>query len=93
MFKYLLAIAVCLICLVVLQRGCQGFGERFRKRIEDRRERWEERWGNWHDRRKDETKPDDMNERRTIFRQYWQRRRERSDFEIDERENPLVEEM
>ena len=55
MFKYVAALVLILICLVVLQHGCQGFGERFRKRmdefrerrqeaIDDRRERWDQRF-------------------------------------------------
>lgn len=81
MFKYLLAIAVCLICLVLLQQGCKGFGERFRKRIEERKQQRQERWGEWHERHEKRRDPiDDSNEhedRKHMFRQHWQRRRER----------------
>ena len=55
MFKYVAALVLILICLVILQHGCQGFGERFRKRmdefqerrreaIDERKKRWDERF-------------------------------------------------
>lgn len=59
MFKYLLAIAVCLICLILLQKGCKGFGERFRERIDERKQQRQDRWG----------------DRKQIFgHDFWQRR-------------------
>ena len=97
MFKYLLAIAVCLICLVLLQQGCQGFGERFRKRMDERKEQRQERWQDWKEHRFDRREGESSDgERKHIFRHFWQRRREHSDDSEgnrdDEQEPILIEE-
>ena len=42
--KYLIAIAVILVLWLLVQRGCRGFGERFRERIDDFREQRQERF-------------------------------------------------
>lgn len=99
MFKYLLAITVCLICLVLLQQGCKGFGERFRKRIDERKQQRQERWGEWqenrfqrHENRRDPNH-DDSGDRKHIFRQHWQRRREHRDASPDETTTILIEDQ
>ena len=85
MFKYVASLVLILICLVVLQHGCQGFGERFRKRmdefrerrqeaIDDRKERWDQRFN----------RDENDNERR--FGQRWRDRRNSSDLEGDRSE-------
>jgi hypothetical protein len=44
--KYLIAFAVILGLLLMLQKGCKWEPGRFRKAIqENRKERWERRWG------------------------------------------------
>jgi len=42
--KYLIAIAVILVLWLLVQRGCRGFGEKFRERIDDFREQRQERF-------------------------------------------------
>lgn len=42
--KYLIAIAVILALWLLVQRGCRGFGERFKERIDDFREHRQERF-------------------------------------------------
>lgn len=97
MFKYLLAIAVCLICLVLLQQGCKGFGERFRKRIDERKQQRQERWGEWqqrHENRRDPNPNEEPNgDRKHFFRHHWQRRRERSDANNDDISTILIEDQ
>jgi hypothetical protein len=85
MFKYVTALVLILICLVVLQHGCQGFGERFRKRmdefrerrqeaIDDRKERWDQRF------HRGESDEDNR------FGHRWRDRRNSSDLEGDSSE-------
>lgn len=90
MFKYLLGIAVCLICLVLLQQGCQGFGERFKKRMDERRQERHERWQQWRDDRFEKA-PDD-GERKRFFRKRWQRNRESEDSDEEPADPILIEE-
>lgn len=84
MFKYLLAIAVCLICLIVLQHGCQGIGERFRKRMDERREQRQHHWQDFREKRFDrfenfrDPEKNDSEEQRHIFRHRWRNRRKNS---------------
>ena len=42
--KYLLAIIAILVLWLMVQRGCRGFGDRFRERIDDFREHRQERF-------------------------------------------------
>ena len=54
MFKYVAFLLLILVCLIVLQRGCNGIGDRFRKRMDDfqerRREAIDDRRQRWGDR-------------------------------------------
>lgn len=43
MFKYVFVLMVIVICFVVLQQGCTGIGERFHKRMEEFRDRRQDR--------------------------------------------------
>lgn len=57
MKDYLILIIIALVALIVLQRGCGNFGERFREnqqqRQEQRKERKEERHQRFEDRKDD----------------------------------------
>ncbi len=88
--KYLLAIALCLICLVILQNGCHGIGERFRQRIDERREQRQERWQDWRDHRFRKSDEDDSGDRKHIFRNRWQKRRREQSEPRDESNDPIL---
>ena len=81
--KYLIAIAVCLFCLIVLQNGCSSFGERFRQRIDDRREKRQNHWQEFRERFRD-PENNDSEEHRHIFRYRWQQRQKESSTEPDD---------
>jgi len=93
MFKYVLGILLILVCLVVLQRGCKGIGERWHERMDEFRERREHRreerqeW--WHGRRErnpiDDRKDDEGFKREHIFhRRGWFHGRDRTNPNEDE---------
>lgn len=92
MFKYLLAIVVCLICLVLLQKGCKGFGERFRERIDERKQQRQERWGEWQQRHDKRSDPNDQKgDRKHIFgHDFWHRRGKHADASSDDTTTILI---
>lgn len=94
MMKYLAVIAFCLLCLVILQHGCQGIGERFRQRIDDRREKRQQHWQDFRENRFErfrDPEKNDSEEHRHIFRYRWQQRRRKSSNEdSDEQEEPIL---
>ena len=92
MFKYFLCLLLILVCLVVLQRGCKGIGERWNERMEEFRERREnrkeERQDWWQGRRRDtpvDPADDDESKKEHMFeRRGWFHGRERSKLKKDE---------
>lgn len=90
MFKYFLAMLLILVCLVVLQRGCKGIGERWQERMDQFREKQKERqdkrheW--WQDRREGNDQGDDGEEISKRKRFFEFKRRHLNDEEKDGQE-------
>lgn len=89
--KYLIAIAVCLFCLVILQNGCSSFGERFQKRMDERREKRQYHWQEFRERFRDPEK-NDSEQHRHIFWRRWQKRQKESSTDDESNEPLLIEE-